>query len=356
MKKVMCVCIVICLFCGGIVYGADNVVQFEYDGQIIEVNLEDLYLTENGIELYETPVIDATGFMEDDPPFTGNRREITEQEYREEQRAQQWLNIQENLEIRTIDERALELVREFYTASGVVGPQLGTGGAVVIAYGAYVPKILCRPMYVTDIILEPGEFVTGIHPGDTSRWAFVPGEVGEGNNRQTSVLVKPLMADISTNLIIMTTRRRYHVDLVSSAENYMPSVSFTYPEDGMRQWDNFINARRDEGKNETVIETGYQINPEDLHLNYSIEGNDNLRWKPIAVYDDGIKTYIRFSERSTIRSVEAPVFVVFERRREIIVNYRWAQDMMIIDRVFDVGGLIVGAGAAQSRVTIRRLK
>ena len=54
------------------------------------------------------------------------------------------------------------------------------------------------------------------------------------------------------------------------------------------------------------------------------------------------------------RSVEAPVLVVYERRREVFVNYRAVEDMYIVDRVFDVGALIVGTGAEQDRVVIRR--
>ena len=273
--------------------GRDEVVRFEYDGQLIEISLDDLILTQNGVQLYDPS---AYYFEEEETIIGGQqRREISQEEYLEEQKAQSWFNIQENLEIRSIDERALELVREFQAATGAVPPTLGQSGAVVVAYSTYIPKVICRPLYVTDIILEPGEIVTGIHPGDTARWVFVPGEVGEGNNRQISVLVKPLVADISTNLIIMTNRRRYHLDLLSSTTNFIPSISFTYPQDGMAQWNDFIRARAEQRNTETVIEAGYQINPEDLHLRYSIEGSDSLRWKPIAAYDDGIKTYIRMS-------------------------------------------------------------
>jgi type IV secretion system protein VirB9 len=56
------------------------------------------------------------------------------------------------------------------------------------------------------------------------------------------------------------------------------------------------------------------------------------------------------------KSVEAPVLVVFERRKEVLVNYRVAEDMYVVDKVFDTGALIVGTGAAQSRVVIKRLK
>ena len=88
----------------------------------------------------------------------------------------------------------------------------------------YTSKILCRPMRVTDVILEPGEVVTSVFPGDTARWTFVPGRSGSGENERLHVMIKPLMADISTNLVVTTDRRTYNVDLVSVPKKFMASA------------------------------------------------------------------------------------------------------------------------------------
>ena len=112
--------------------------------------------------------------------------------------------------------------------------RLPDAGTVVFAFGSYTPKILCRPMRVTDVILEPGEVVTGVFPGDTARWTFVPGRSGSGENERLHVMIKPLMADISTNLVVTTDRRTYNVDLVSVPERFMASVSFIYPADTLK--------------------------------------------------------------------------------------------------------------------------
>jgi hypothetical protein len=198
MKKILATVEMVFMF-AGIAAGAENItsgyeteekiVQFEYNGQIIEVSLDDLILTENGLELYdplkyEGQIQNYDGQMIVQV-YTGGQYEqgnkITEEEYNEERKAQRWLNIEEDLEIRNIDEKALQLVREYHQATGAVPPALGQSGTVILAYTSYIPKIVCRPMYVTDIILEPGETVTSIHSGDTARWAFVTGEVGEGS-------------------------------------------------------------------------------------------------------------------------------------------------------------------------------
>jgi len=305
---------------------------------------------------YEDPMEDS--FRDVNPAHLAapaGAQEISRREYEEEQRARRWFNVVENLTLRQIDERALELVREFDEAKNAVPPMTGSAGALVLSYSTYIPRIICRPMYVTNVILQPAEMITGVHPGDPVRWTFVPGRSGSGNTEQMHILIKPLMADISTNLVITTDRRTYHLGLVSSATNHMPSVSFSYPDDSMRAWDSFIAERRREREANRPLASGFSISPEDLHFDYEIRGNDSLRWKPVRVWDDGVKTYIQFRRGSMIRSVEAPVFIVYERRREVLVNYRVAEDMYIVDKIFDSGALIVGTGAAQERVVIRRL-
>jgi type IV secretion system protein VirB9 len=197
--------------------------------------------------------------------------------------------------------------------------------------------------------------VTGVHPGDPVRWTFVPSISGAGEAERTHVLIKPLMEDISTNVIVNTDRRTYQLDLTSSAKDFMPSVSFSYPDDSAKAWESFLSERRKEREANTALVSGYSVDPEDLHLEYEIRGRDSLRWKPLRVWDDGVKTYIQFRKGATLKSIEAPVLIVYEHKREVIVNYRAANDMYIADRVFDKAALISGTGANQDRVVITRL-
>ena len=163
-------------------------------------------------------------------------------------------------------------------------------------------------------------------------------------------MIKPLMADISTNLVVTTDRRTYNVDLVSVPERFMASVSFTYPADTLKAWDEFVARRRME---RAALPEG-TVSPESLHFDYEIRGKNTIRWKPVHVWDDGVKTYIRFPAGSTLQSIEAPVLVLYERKKEMLVNYRVVQDMYVVDKVFDKAGLIAGTGAHQSRVVIVR--
>jgi type IV secretion system protein VirB9 len=135
----------------------------------------------------------------------------------------------------------------------------------------------------------------------------------------------------------------------------MPSVSFSYPGDSIKAWDAFMAEKKKERENSITLSSRYSTNPEDLHLGYEIRGKDSLRWKPLRVWDDWVKTYIQFKRGSARKSIEAPVLVVYEHKKEILVNYSTARDMYIADRVFDKAALIVGTGSAQDRVVITRL-
>ncbi|MDR1508700.1 MAG: P-type conjugative transfer protein TrbG [Synergistaceae bacterium] len=360
-----------------------EMVEIEYDGKMISVDIRDLILMADGEGGQKVDLGDPSryGKQLETAPLYGVRKEepgeyqnvsyeedeyyaepeapsnlgISEREYEEEQRARRWAEVFEDLSLREIDDKALELVREFGEAKDAVPPITGVAGSVVITWSSYTPKIVCRPMYVTDIILQPGESVTGVHPGDPVRWSFVPSVSGSGENAQTHVMIKPLASDISTNVIINTDRRTYQLDLISSAKDFMPSVSFSYPGDSIKAWDVFMTEKKKERESSVALSSGYSIDPENLHLAYEIRGRDSLRWKPIRVWDDGVKTYIQFKKGSTRKSVEAPVLVVYEHKKEVLVNYRAARDIYIVDRVFDKAALIVGTGSTQYRVVITRL-
>jgi type IV secretion system protein VirB9 len=369
-------------------------VEIEYGGRIISVDIRDVLLLADGkgghtvdlndpskyesqlekarlygvarntdekdetdeTDSYESAVPSAEGIGAARPNAGPNVQEITQREYEEEQRARRWANVFEDLTLREIDNKALELIKEFGEAKGAVPPITGAAGSVVITYSSYTPRIVCRPMYVTDIILQPGESVTGVHPGDPVRWALVPSVSGAGDNAQTHVLIKPLAADISTNVIINTDRRTYQLDLVSSARDFMPSISFAYPDDSLKAWNAFLDEQRQKRENTVTLASGYSVDPADLHLDYEVRGSDSLRWKPVRVWDDGVKTYIQFKKGSTKKSVEAPILVVYEHKKEVLVNYRASLDMFVVDRVFDKAALIVGTGSHQDRVVITRLK
>jgi len=284
--------------------------------------------------------------------------EISERAWLDQTIGNDWVNIKEDLELRNIDRLALELVKEFQKAQNAATPTHGRNGSVHFTWSSYIPKILCRPMRVTDIILQSGEKVTGVHAGDTVRWTYSPGLSGNGENTTIHVMIKPLASDISTNLIIHTDRRVYNLDLVSTASDFFPSVSFGYPDEEFNKWNDFLAKMRANEKstlNVTDTDKNNYVNPEDLNFSYEIRGKQ--LWTPMLAWDDGRQFYIQMPNNWNKSGMEAPVLIVYEHKRERIVNYRIKGDLIICDTLIkEKCALIAGTGTQQDRVVIIRKK
>ena len=128
---------------------------------------------------------------------------------------------------------------------------------------------------VTGIALEPGETLVAVSAGDTVRWVVGDTTSGEGATAQVHILVKPIGADLETNLVITTARRTYHLELRSSDKTYTASVSWTYPASQLLA---LKGQQAAAGVASNVIaDSG--VNLEQLHFRYRLEGD--APWKPL---------------------------------------------------------------------------
>ncbi len=185
----------------------------------------------------------------------------------------------------------------------------------------------------TEIVLQPGEELTSAPlSGDTRLFEFAVIEAGSSAGRRRHVLVKPKLDDIETNLIIPTNRRTYRLQVVETGE-YMPAVSFRYPEDERREIEKSL-AKKEQ---EIAINT----DPTSLRYGYEIEG-DRVKWRPAQVFDDGEKTYIQFKD--SIKNIEAPAVFVLDEAGEatLIVPRAKKGTFLVLDRIFEQAELRVG--------------
>jgi type IV secretion system protein VirB9 len=267
------------------------------------------------------------------------------------QLAQHWLEIREDLSLREIDRKALNLVQDFAEAKHAIAPVSlqGQNGALSYAYGDHIPRIVCRPNHLTDIALQPGEKVTAVHAGDTARWQISPAASGADGQETVHVVIKPLMPDISTNLLVMTDRRTYNLDLLSSANDFIPSVRFSYPDEVLNEWNAFIaKGKKTQVSKEQDIHT---LSPDDLYFGYEVTKGKKLPWRPVRVFDDGTKTYIEMPAK--YKSLEAPVLMFYEGSRLKLVNYRVKDRFYVADRIMTKKAVLM---AGNSRVVIERQK
>jgi P-type conjugative transfer protein TrbG len=232
-------------------------------------------------------------------------------------------------------------------------PSEGPDGSVRFMFGASIPSVVCSPLYVCTISLQPGEIVNDIKAGDTGRWIITPSTVGSGATAQTIISVKPADAGLRTNLVIATTSRLYEIMLVSNSLSYTGNVSFTYPEDVQSAWQQYKMQTQ-----QHIIDTTMSNNQNlaALDFNYSMHG-DHPSWHPIRIYSDGIKTYIQFPR--AMLSGDGPALVslandgdLFSSPTKQIVNYRVEGDTYVVDRVLQHAALISGVGSNQDKIEI----
>jgi type IV secretion system protein VirB9 len=204
-------------------------------------------------------------------------------------------------------------------------------------------QLFAAPQQVSDIALQPGESLMAISAGDTVRWAVGDSSSGTGPAKQVHVLVKPFQAGLTTNLVILTDRRTYHLQLQSTQKTAMAALSFSYGEDGL------VTGRR--GAGSPIIDTGISLG--NLRFSYKISG-DSPSWRPLRAFDDGAKVYIEFPKR--IDQGEAPpLFVVGAGGKSDLVNYRMRANYYIVDRLFAAAELRLGE-KRQDVVRITRTK
>jgi type IV secretion system protein TrbG len=198
-------------------------------------------------------------------------------------------------------------------------------------------RLYAAPEKVSTVELEAGEELIDVSSGDTVRWVIGDTLSGDGHgSKRVHILIKPTAADLSTNLVILTDRRTYHLELVSTKDTYMASVSWTYPGDSLialHKMNGPIAA--DEWRNDPRT-----VPPESLHFRYRIDG-DTPPWRPLRAFDDGRKVFIEMPP-GLAQGEAPPLFVAGADGQPELVNYRLQGSYYIVDRLFAVAELRLG--------------
>ena len=209
-------------------------------------------------------------------------------------------------------------------------------------------QVYASPGKVTDITLQEGETLVGSGPvaaGDTTRWIIGDTESGVGTTRRVHILVKPTRPDLVTNMVINTDRRTYHLELRANPSAWMASVSWRYPADEL------IALRRSAEQARAAVPVAAGIDLDALNFAYTIKGD--APWKPLRAFDDGTHVYIEFAA-SIAQGEMPPLFVVgADGKTAELVNYRVQGHRLIVDRLFAVAELRLGA-KHQQKVRITR--
>jgi type IV secretion system protein TrbG len=197
-------------------------------------------------------------------------------------------------------------------------------------------RLYASPEKVSSIALQQGEELVDISAGDTVRWVVGDTASGRGTMRRVQILIKPTLPDLQTNLIILTDRRTYHLELISTQQTYMASVSWTYPADSLIALHRQNNDASE--VEDRIADRGIHL--ESLSFRYRIEGDDPP-WRPLRVFDDGRKVYIEMP--SGLSQGEAPpLFVAGSNGGPNLVNFRVRGRYYIVDHLFGAAELRLG--------------
>jgi type IV secretion system protein TrbG len=244
--------------------------------------------------------------------------------------------------------RAMVEAKVSHTAMPAAGDFLNANQVYDYASGVVFTAV-CSPGFVTTIALEPGESITAVTAGDTTRWQLETVQ-GAGENAaadRTFILLKPGKPDCETNLVVITDRRVYQIDLKSVAQPvYHTQISWSYP--GLKVVGTRVDARVD--RKETIGK--FEI--DNLNFNYVVkkQKGGSPAWCPLRAFDDGAKTYIQFPP-GRLTSEAPPLFVLSGDGEAQVVNYRVKGNYHIVDRLFDRAELRLGE-APQQLVRIER--
>lgn len=193
---------------------------------------------------------------------------------------------------------------------------------------AYAPgaiyELYANPNFISSILLEPGESITAIAAGDTSRWMVTETLAESETDPRTIVLVKPQTTGLRTNIVLATDRRTYVIEASAvSGENYSAQIAWSYPA--------------------TAQHTSGPHGLDRLNFDYRVRtmrGRTPI-WTPTRVFDDGRRTWVEFAAQVAAADMP-PIFVISGEGPEL-VNYRVQGQRYMIDRVFDRAELRFGA-------------
>jgi len=248
-------------------------------------------------------------------------------------------------------------------------PIMGDDGRILFTYGLSQPHIVCAPLKLCDIALESGELVNDVKIGDQARWVLSGAVVGTNENRVEHIIIKPKQAGLENTLFIATSKRGYLISLSSHASDNMGKVGFVYNDspssmnseghDGTNVSNGGLAALQQGRPNDSKtaqdvdVISDRDILGSNLNFDYRVSG-DAVKWTPVRVYDDGIKTFIDF-DIAKIRGRELPALMIYDTNSlGALVNYRVQRGRYVVDGLFDEAGLILGVGKKQARVNIRR--
>jgi type IV secretion system protein VirB9 len=238
-------------------------------------------------------------------------------------------------------------------------------GNIVHPFGSGIPTLVLEPMAISNIELSADETIVhkGVQLADQERWSVIETYAGSNRNKFPNLIVKSRSLDENkTVLIISTTKRIYHIQLVATNGEWTPRLSFSYPDEAVERSPETIsrllaeNAQgNDSGASTVEPQDAYLYAAGDIDFGYSIKGDQMLM--PSRVFSLGHQTVIEMPD--SIAGINAPALLLEDSEgNEEMVNviFNDKTHRYIVNQPVHKAYLISGVGWDQSKVTIEKLE
>lgn len=222
---------------------------------------------------------------------------------------------------------------------------------LIYPFGIYQPVLTCTVLRACIVELQTGETLISLIAGDDQRWLI--DHTATGTGAETAIVsVKPIDHNITTNLIISTDRRVYHITLDSPPyatqrgeynpqNQYTRHIRFYYPAEHK-----FTPVRTKEAANPPE-----GLSLQKLNHRYTWRAEKGFPWMPTAVFDDGERVYIRIP--SYAYAEDQPLLSIGIRGSERVADYVVRDGYFIVDGLFEQARLITG-GIARKGIFRRK--
>lgn len=182
-----------------------------------------------------------------------------------------------------------------------------------VSYGAGdVVPLVGHYGYQMMIALEPSERIQNVSIGDSVAWLVTPAKDAG------ALFIKPVEANASTNMTVLTDRRTYLFELSAArarqggrTPGMTYKVQFRYPEQAAQA---------------AAAARAQAVRPAAYNRSYALSGSKTIR--PTAVFDDGRFTYFAFPPNA-----EIPAIFLLDGRKEALANHATRDGYVVLDRV-----------------------
>jgi type IV secretion system protein VirB9 len=170
----------------------------------------------------------------------------------------------------------------------------------------------------TLIMFDRDEQIEDISGGDTDAWS-----VGV-TKQKNGFFIKPAATSPATNAHVVTNKRVYSIDLKLARRgqvNYL-TVWYRYPEEEAKR----RQAESDRKRSRDLLDagtSGYR------NESYTEQGSEST--SPVAAFDDGRITYLRFAAHDPMPAA----YGVDETGKEYLLNMTVADDVLQLHGVFE---------------------